>query len=113
MNWKRSTRCSTGACLWIRLTDDGRVHVSDEHGGVIELRADVWEDILYEIGAGEDHPLPTLIRPVAGGVVWSGRQPWPGRGPVPAATLRYTAVEWAEFLAAVRRGEFTVEGLAA
>lgn len=61
MNWKRSTRCDTGACVEVAFADDGRVHVADGHGGVIELRAEAW----------------------------------------------------AEFAAAVRRGEFTVEGLAA
>lgn len=110
MNWMRSTRCDTGDCVRVALTGAGAVHVADEHGGVIELRPTVWDDLRYDVGCGDDHPGPWIASRDCGTVEWVGMPPGAGTTPV---ILRFTAAEWAEFLAAVRRGEFSLEGLAA
>jgi hypothetical protein len=107
LNWNRSSRCSNGGCVEVAYELE-RVYVKDSRGTKIELREDVWEDLVESIRDGADNPEPKWIAILPNSVVWVGVPPDSGTVPV---SLRYTLAEWDEFLAAARRGEFTVEVL--
>ena len=111
LTWKSPDdgRCANGSCVAAAVTFDGRINVADAHGGVIELRPDAWNAILSAVRTGEYHRCPSIQRDLEG-VRWLGVRPGSA---LDLVVLRYTADEWAAFTAAVRRGRFTIDDLAA
>lgn len=52
--WRRSTRCSTGACLIQRVTDDGTVQVADskqDDGPILTFEAEAWRAFIAAVKA--------------------------------------------------------------
>jgi hypothetical protein len=107
IEWRRSSACANGNCVEVAYELE-RVFVKDSHGTTIELREDVWVDLIGSISDGADNPEPKWIAILPNSVRWFGVPTHRGDESV---ALRYTLAEWDEFLAAARRGEFDVEVL--
>jgi hypothetical protein len=107
IEWRRSTFCSNGGCVLVAYERE-RVLVKDSHGTVIELREDVWVDLIESIRDGANNPEPYWIEEVPSGWEWRGVPPYEGDRPV---VLRYDRDEWAAFLKGARAGEFGIEVL--